>query len=160
MWTSLSIYTNTLITYIYKPRRKRRAALWYNVGGEKIQFSAKTVISPYSLLIRLTLEIIFSLFAKSVHICTNTSVASRMSVQRQVCLGLQIQSGCGSGRRGSCPTAATMATTHGNSSRETQVQRFRSDPPVLGSGVNGASLGGCTLEDRTVTQTLWPKARN
>lgn len=47
----------------------------------KIRFSANTVISSYSLLIRLTLEIIFSLFSERIHICTNTSVAETECVR-------------------------------------------------------------------------------
>lgn len=45
------------------------------MSGKKTRFFANTVISSYSLLIRLTLEIIFGLFAERIHICTHTSVA-------------------------------------------------------------------------------------
>lgn len=45
------------------------------MSEKKIRFFANTVISSYSLLIRLTLEIIFRLFAERIHICTHPSVA-------------------------------------------------------------------------------------
>jgi hypothetical protein len=47
-----------------------------------MRFFTNTAISPYSLFIRLTLEIISSLFAKMVHFCTNTSVVEA----ERVCL--------------------------------------------------------------------------
>lgn len=105
MWTSLNIYTNTLITYFYKPMGSTR--LFFSMMLEKIRYFANTVISPYSLLIRLTLEIIFSLFAKMIHICNSSAVVE----PEWVCVegsGLRIQS--------SFQHLQEQEQTHGNNS--------------------------------------------
>lgn len=72
MWPPLNIYTNTLIAHIYKPMGSTR--MFFNTTLKKIRFFANTVISPYSPLISPRIEILFSLFAKMIHICSSTSV--------------------------------------------------------------------------------------